>query len=214
MFMGDVAAHQQDLDQGPGAVPPAVGSLRLLPPGVVHRHELPCGTGLLGSGGPGKRSRLADQGFQVVVQIKPGLALGDQPFVAGDLQLAVVNHQLQRVHHGRSSGNGCSSGRFDSAVLAHRPWPGTDPAPLVLCVPALDHRVQLGKGDDFADGDHVIAAERADLPLDPALLVGALDPAVGAVGVEGWAELHPDTGHQRAVPVQQEFAAAAGARPG
>jgi len=73
MFMGDVAAHQQDLDQGPGAVPPAVGSLRLL--GVVHWRELPCGTGLLGSGGPGKRSRPADQGFQVVVQIKPGLPL-------------------------------------------------------------------------------------------------------------------------------------------
>jgi hypothetical protein len=35
-----------------------------------------------------------------------------------------------------------------------------------------------------------------------------------AAGVARRAELHPDAGHQRAVPVQQQFGAAAGAGPG
>jgi hypothetical protein len=91
VIVGDVAAHQQDLDQGPGAVPLAVGSLRRLPPGVVDRRELPCGTGLFQGGGTGERAGLADQGFQVVVKIQPGLSLGDEPFMAGDFLLAVVD---------------------------------------------------------------------------------------------------------------------------
>nr|WP_179381992.1 hypothetical protein [Streptomyces sp. SA15] len=94
-----MAAHQQDLDQGPGAVPLAVGGLRSLPPGIVNRRELPCGTGLFEGGGSGKRAGLADQGFQVVVQIQPGLPLGDQPFMTSDLLLAVVDHQLRGMQH-------------------------------------------------------------------------------------------------------------------
>jgi hypothetical protein len=39
MLVGHVTAQQQDLDQGPGAVPVAVGLAGRRPPGVVDRSE-------------------------------------------------------------------------------------------------------------------------------------------------------------------------------
>lgn len=41
VFVRDVAAHQQDLDQCPGGVPLAMGSLRRLPPGVMDGVNFP-----------------------------------------------------------------------------------------------------------------------------------------------------------------------------
>jgi hypothetical protein len=45
-------------------------------------------------GRAGKGTRLADQGFQVVVQLQPACALGDQLLVPGHLDILVVNHQM------------------------------------------------------------------------------------------------------------------------
>jgi hypothetical protein len=61
---------------------------------------------------------------------------------------------------------------FNGEVLTHRPWSEADPASFVLSVPLLDQRVQFGEGIDLRDGYQVIAAEPANLPLHPALLVG------------------------------------------
>ncbi|MCY1649396.1 hypothetical protein OVA19_00990 [Streptomyces sp. SL203] len=60
-------------------------------------------------------------------------------------------------------------------VLADRARTGPDPAGLVLLVPSVDHRAELGECRDLGHRDEVVAAEPADLPLDPALLVGAAD---------------------------------------
>lgn len=61
---------------------------------------------------------------------------------------------------------------FSGEVLAHRPRPRPDPPLVILRVPLLDQRVQLGQRRDLRDRDQVITAEVADLALHPALLVG------------------------------------------
>ncbi|MEV5082523.1 hypothetical protein AB0K74_28020 [Streptomyces sp. NPDC056159] len=97
--MRQVAAKKKDFDERAGAVPFAVGLDRRRPPGVVDRGEPARGAGLVKRGRAGKGSGLAHEGLQVVVQLKPGAALGDQPLVPGDLLAAVVNDQFGGVEH-------------------------------------------------------------------------------------------------------------------
>ncbi|MCX5096063.1 hypothetical protein OOK36_46225 [Streptomyces sp. NBC_00365] len=97
VLVREVAPQQQYLDQRPGALGVAVSPDRRGPPGVVDRGELPGRAGLVECGRAGKGTRLADQGFQVVVQLQPACALGDQPLVPGHLDILVVNHQMGGV---------------------------------------------------------------------------------------------------------------------
>ncbi|MYQ96714.1 hypothetical protein GTY20_38550 [Streptomyces sp. SID4946] len=97
MLVGKVPVQQQDLDQRPGAVPFAVNLAGLGPPCVVHRGELACGPGLFQGRGTGEGAGLADEGFEVVVQVQAATALRDQPLVAGHLNVPVVNHQVRGV---------------------------------------------------------------------------------------------------------------------
>ena len=62
-----------------------------------------------------------------------------------------------------------------SSAASDRARTGPDPTVLVLLVPPVDHRVQLGERRNLGHRDEVVATEPADLPLDPALLVGASD---------------------------------------
>lgn len=156
-------------------------------------------------------TRFADQGLQVVVELKAGRAAGDEPFVPGDFLSAVVDHQLGGVQHD-AHGPSDQADRHRVAVhpdtdlavavdprsgeparlerllrqrrqqrllgrevLADGSGPGPDSAGVVLLVPPVDHRVELGERVDFRDRDEVVAAEPADLALDSALLVGAAD---------------------------------------
>lgn len=64
MLMAQVAAQQQNLDQGPGAVPFSMDLAGLGPPGVVDRGELACRAGLFQRGGAGESARFADQSLQ------------------------------------------------------------------------------------------------------------------------------------------------------
>ncbi len=75
---------------------------------------------------------------------------------------------------------------FEREVLRDRLGPGPDAAGIVLPVPLLDHLIQLGERGDLGDRNEVVAAEVADLSLDPAFLMGALDarPAVEAFDTE------------------------------
>ncbi|WP_327238971.1 hypothetical protein OG243_01525 [Streptomyces sp. NBC_01318] len=82
---------------------------------------------------------------------------------------------------------------FDCKVLRDSLGPGADAAGIVLPVPLFDHLVQLSERGDLGDGNEVIAAEVADHPFDPALLVGTFDagPAVEALDAEVRAERDP-----------------------
>ncbi len=66
----------------PSASPWALTAAR--PPGVVGRGELSCGSGLFQSGRAGEGPRLADQGFEVVVQIQAATALGCRRSASGN----------------------------------------------------------------------------------------------------------------------------------
>lgn len=97
VFVCKVAVQQQDLDQRPGAVALAVDLAGLCPPGVVDRGELACGPGLFQGRGTREGAGLADEGFEVVVQIQAAAALRDQPLVPSHLDVPVINHQVRGV---------------------------------------------------------------------------------------------------------------------
>lgn len=94
-----------------------------------------------------------------------------------------------------SSGSGFRR-LFRAEVLADRVGPGADPAGLVVDVPLVDHRVELGQRVNNGHGDEVVAPEVADLALHSALLVSALDsrPAIERVDAPVRAELGPAFG--------------------
>ncbi|MFE7711071.1 hypothetical protein ACFU6I_36080 [Streptomyces sp. NPDC057486] len=81
VFVGQVAAEEEDFDQGAGALAFAVGLHGGLPPGVVDGGEAAGGAGLVEGGGAGQGTRFPDQGLQVVVEFKAGSAAGDEPFM-------------------------------------------------------------------------------------------------------------------------------------
>jgi hypothetical protein len=60
----------------------------------VDRGEPPGRSGLFQSGGAWQRSGLADQGFQVVVEIETRAGFGHQPLVPGNLFPAVIDDQV------------------------------------------------------------------------------------------------------------------------
>ncbi|HEX8868836.1 MAG TPA: hypothetical protein VF821_24460 [Lentzea sp.] len=62
--------------------------------------------------------------------------------------------------------------------------PGADPPALVVGVPFVDHRVELGQRVDLGHRHQVVAAEPADLSLDPALLVSAVDAGLAVERLE------------------------------
>lgn len=95
VLVGEVPVQQQDLDQSPGAVPLAVNLAGLGPPGIMNRGELARGPGLFQGCGTGEGARLADEGFEIVVQVQAAAALRDQPLVTGHLDIPVVNHQVR-----------------------------------------------------------------------------------------------------------------------
>jgi hypothetical protein len=99
VFVGQVAAEEEDLDQGPGAVAFTVRFDGGSPPGVVHGSEPAGGPGLVKGGGAGQGTGLADQRLQVVVEFEAGSIAGDEPLVPGDLLAAVVDHELGGVEH-------------------------------------------------------------------------------------------------------------------
>ncbi|MDG9713381.1 hypothetical protein [Streptomyces sp. DH10] len=77
VLVSEVPVQQQDLDQRPGAVPLAMDLAGLGPPGVVDRGEPACGPGLFQGGGTREGAGLADEGFEVVVQVQAAAALCD-----------------------------------------------------------------------------------------------------------------------------------------
>lgn len=99
LIVQQMAAEQEDLDQGPGALAFAVCFDRGCSPGVVDRREPADSPGLIEGCGTG----LADQGFQAVVEIEAGFVAGDKPLVPGNLLAAVVDHQLGGVEHDADS---------------------------------------------------------------------------------------------------------------
>jgi len=58
------------------------------------------------------------------------------------------------------------------------------PAPLVLLVPGVEQRVQLGYGAHPGNRDQVVAAEPADLALHAALLMGPLQAGLAVEGIQ------------------------------
>jgi hypothetical protein len=97
VFVGQMAAEQEDLDQGPGAVAFTVGFDGGFPPGVVHGGEPAGGPGPVEDGGTGQGAGLADQRFQVVVEFEARSIAGDEPLVPGDFLAAVVDHDSPMV---------------------------------------------------------------------------------------------------------------------
>jgi len=232
MLVWKVPAQQQHLDQGPRAVPLAVDLLGLVPPGVVDWGKPACRAGLFEGGGAGEGAGLADQDFQVVVQVQADGAFGDQPLVPGDFHVLVVNDQVRSVQHDPHPsadqpdrdrvavgpdgdlavavdprreqppgleglvGQRHQQRLFECEALRDRLGPGPDAAGIVLLVPLFDHLVQLGERGDLGDGNEVIAAEVADHPFDPALLVGPFDarPAVETFNAEVRTEGDPPVG--------------------
>lgn len=97
VFVGEVPVQQEDLDQRSGAVTLAVELAGLGPPGVVERGELACGAGLLKGCGAGEGAGLADEGFEVVVQVQTATALRDQSLVPGHFDVLFVNNQVRGV---------------------------------------------------------------------------------------------------------------------
>ena len=69
-----------------------------------------------------------------------------------------------------------------------------------------EQRVQLGERPDSGDGHQVTAAEPADLALDPALLMAALDPGQAIEAVEAVVGAQPDEPFVlQPVPTQQDL---------
>ena len=81
VLVSHVPVQQENLDQRASAVPITVRLARGGSPGVVDRGEPAHRAGLLERGRPRQRAGFADQGLQVVIQLKEGAALGQQPLV-------------------------------------------------------------------------------------------------------------------------------------
>src|SRR5580658_9169094 len=79
-----------------------------------------------------------------------------------------------------SGGSGASSGL---SVAKNSPAVRV-PAFLILLVPDVEQRVQLGYGADLGNRDQVVAAEPADLALHAALLMGALQAGLAIEGIQ------------------------------
>ncbi|WP_211294770.1 hypothetical protein [Streptomyces glaucescens] len=108
--------------------------------------------------------------------------LADQPHrhgvaVGADRDLA-VSVDARREHPSgleRLLGQRHQQRLLDLEVLVDRSRPGPDPALAVVLVPLFDQFVQLRQRGDLGNRGEVVATEITDLPLDPALLVSAVD---------------------------------------
>ncbi|MEU9035357.1 hypothetical protein AB0D45_10725 [Streptomyces sp. NPDC048352] len=83
-----------------------------------------------------------------------------------DLAVAVDPRSGEPARLERLLRQGHQQRLLGSEVLADGARTGADAAGVVLVVPPVDHRVELGERVDFGDGDQVVAAEPADLALD------------------------------------------------
>lgn len=63
-------------------------------------------------------------------------------------------------------------------------WPGADPADLILDVPVVDQLIQLRERVDLGHRHQPVAAKPADLSLDSAFCVGALDVGLAVKGLD------------------------------
>ena len=89
--------QQQYLDKGPGAGRVPVCRARGGPPGFMDRGEPACGPGLLEDCRAGQGARLAQQPFQVVIQLQAAATAAGQALVPGDFGAAVEDHQFRGV---------------------------------------------------------------------------------------------------------------------
>jgi hypothetical protein len=69
-------------------------------------------------------------------------------------------------------------------MLTNRPRPRPDPPVIVLGVPAVHHRVELGQRGDLRDGDEMVAANQPTWPLNTAAYRMAEDPALPLTNVQ------------------------------
>jgi hypothetical protein len=91
-----------------------------------------------------------------------------------DLRVAVHPRAEQPAGRERLSRQRPQQRLLDRKRLADGVGARPDPPGIVVGVPPVDHRVELGQRGDLWDRDEMVAAKPADLALHPAFLVGAL----------------------------------------